>query len=147
MKNSFIFFIRMRCSVFSSAIFPSFLFKKGKVLHPWKSSFFEENIHTSGKILWLRKTLTSVEMFLEYRLWHRCFPVNFAKFLGTPFLQNTSGRLILYIVAKNVFWVHILSLFFPFLCSNHFTCLWKKDLGWHLIRLCFVSSLFIRTNF
>ena len=23
-------------------------------------------------------------------LWHRCFPVNFAKFLKTPFLQNTS---------------------------------------------------------
>ena len=25
------------------------------------------------------------------RLWHRCFPVNFVKFLRTPFLQNTSG--------------------------------------------------------
>ena len=33
--------------------------------------------------------------FLEKRLWHRCFPVNFAKFLRTPFLQNTSGRLLL----------------------------------------------------
>ena len=37
-------------------------------------------------------------------LWHRCFPVNFAKFLRIPFLQNTSGgcfwryhRLISYI--------------------------------------------------
>ena len=28
---------------------------------------------------------------LEKRLWHRRFPVNFAKFLRTPFLQNTSG--------------------------------------------------------
>ena len=28
-------------------------------------------------------------------LWQRCFPVNFAKFLRTPFLQNTSGRLLL----------------------------------------------------
>ena len=28
------------------------------------------------------------------RLWHWCFPVNFAKFLRTP-LQNTSGRLLL----------------------------------------------------
>ena len=28
-------------------------------------------------------------------LWHRCFPVNFAKFLITPFLQNTAGRLLL----------------------------------------------------
>ena len=29
------------------------------------------------------------------RLQHRCFPGNFAKFLRTPFLQNTSGRLLL----------------------------------------------------
>ena len=28
-------------------------------------------------------------------LLHRCFPVNFGKFLRTPFLQNTSGRLLL----------------------------------------------------
>ena len=28
-------------------------------------------------------------------LWHGCFPVNFAKFLRTPFIQNTSGRLLL----------------------------------------------------
>ena len=26
---------------------------------------------------------------------HRCFPVNFAKFLRTPFLQNTTWRLLL----------------------------------------------------
>ena len=29
------------------------------------------------------------------RPWHRCFPVNFAKFLRTHFLQNTSRRLLL----------------------------------------------------
>ena len=28
---------------------------------------------------------------LKVRIWHSCFPVNFAKFLRTPFLQNTSG--------------------------------------------------------
>ena len=32
---------------------------------------------------------------LKKRLWFRCFPVNLAKFLRTPFLQNTSGRLLL----------------------------------------------------
>ena len=32
---------------------------------------------------------------LNKRRWHRCFTVNFAKFLRTPFLQNTSGRLLL----------------------------------------------------
>ena len=28
---------------------------------------------------------------LKKRLWYMCFPVNFAKILRTPFLQNTSG--------------------------------------------------------
>ena len=32
---------------------------------------------------------------LKNRFWHRCFPVSFAKFLRTPFLQNTSGQLLL----------------------------------------------------
>ena len=32
---------------------------------------------------------------LKNRLCHRCFPVNFVKFLRTPFLQNTTGRLLL----------------------------------------------------
>ena len=32
---------------------------------------------------------------LKKRLWLRSFPVNFAKFLRTPFLQTTSGRLLL----------------------------------------------------
>ena len=35
---------------------------------------------------------------------HRCFPVNFAKFLRTPILQNTSGRLLLDInLCQNIF--------------------------------------------
>ena len=29
------------------------------------------------------------------RHWHRCFPVNFPKFLRTPFSQKSSGRLLL----------------------------------------------------
>ena len=29
------------------------------------------------------------------KLWHRCFPANFVKFLGKPFLQNTYGRMLL----------------------------------------------------
>ena len=32
---------------------------------------------------------------LKKRLWHKCFPVTFIKFLRTPILQNTSGRLLL----------------------------------------------------
>ena len=33
--------------------------------------------------------------FIKKRLWHWCFPVNFAKFLRAPVLQNTSRRLLL----------------------------------------------------
>ena len=32
-----------------------------------------------------------IKLTLKKRLWHRCFPVNVAKFLRTSFLQNTSG--------------------------------------------------------
>ena len=32
---------------------------------------------------------------LKKRLWHGCFPVNFAKFLRTPFSQNTSEWLLM----------------------------------------------------
>ena len=36
--------------------------------------------------------------FIKKRLWHRYFPVNFAKFLRTSFLQNTSERLLLNVI-------------------------------------------------
>ena len=35
------------------------------------------------------------ETLLKKSLWHRCFPMNFAKFLRTPFSQNTFGWLLL----------------------------------------------------
>ena len=38
--------------------------------------------------------------FLKKRLWHRCFPGNSAKLLKTPFLQNTSGKLLLFRVNR-----------------------------------------------
>ena len=38
--------------------------------------------------------------WLKKRLWHRCFPINFVKFSRTPILENTSGRLFLYLVSK-----------------------------------------------
>ena len=44
-------------------------------------------------------------LFIKKRLWHGCFPVNVLKFLRTPFLQNTSGRLLLHapILFKNTY--------------------------------------------
>ena len=41
--------------------------------------------------------------FIKKRLWHRCFPVNFAIFLRTCFLQKTSRRLLLASIQARVF--------------------------------------------
>ena len=45
--------------------------------------------------LFLNKVAGLPATLLKQRLWHRWFPLNFAKFLRTPVLQNTSGRLLL----------------------------------------------------
>ena len=37
----------------------------------------------------------SLPTLLKKRLWHRCFPLKFAKFLRPPFLQITSVHLLL----------------------------------------------------
>ena len=70
-----------RCSVIKS-VFRNFAKLPGK--HLCHSLFFNKD---SG----LRP-----ETLLKKRLWHRCYPVNFAKFLRTPFLRNTSRRLLLW---------------------------------------------------
>ena len=43
---------------------------------------------------------------LKKRRWYRCFPVNFVKFPRTPFLQNTSERLLLNVgyLSKSISW-------------------------------------------
>ena len=46
-----------------------------------------------GKHLCQSLSFNKVATLLKERLWHRCFPVNFAKFLRIPFLQKTSGVL------------------------------------------------------
>ena len=46
---------------------------------------FSKILQNSQENAWRLATL------LKKRLWHRCFPVNVAKFLRTRFLQNTSG--------------------------------------------------------
>ena len=58
-------------------------FGKFKGKHLCQSHFF-------NKVASLRPAT-----LLKKRPWHRCFPVNFAKFLRKPFLQNTSRRLLL----------------------------------------------------
>ena len=44
-------------------------------------------------------TCAKVSFLIKKGLWHKCFPVNFVKFLGTTLLRNTSGRLLLFLFA------------------------------------------------
>ena len=86
---------RRRCSV-TKDVYKNFAKFAGK--HVCQSLFF-------NKVAGLRPSI-----LLKKRLWHKCFPVNFAKFLRTLFLQNTSGRLLLIVVMKMIPKISILFL-------------------------------------
>ena len=68
--------ILSRCSV-KKGVFKNFAKFAGK--HMCQSLFF-------NKVAGLR-----LGTLLKKRLWHKCFLVNFAKYLRTPFLQSLSG--------------------------------------------------------
>ena len=71
---------------------------------------------------------------LKRILWHRCFLMNFAKFLRTPFLQNTSGWLFLYYIVYFLRWPYlyakilsnILILLDQLQCANTFGLVWRS---------------------
>ena len=54
-----------------------------------KKGVFRTFTKLTGKHLYRSLFFNKVK---KKRLWHRCFPVNFVKFLRTPFLNNTSGQ-------------------------------------------------------
>ena len=65
------------------SIFPSFVFFYKKIIiSSYRRCFVEEGV------------LRNFAKFTG-KPWHRFFPVYFAKFLRTPFLQNTSRQLLL----------------------------------------------------
>ena len=59
------------------------MFSKGIEREQWHEPPVPESLF--DKVASLRSAT-----LLKKRLWRRCFPVNFAKYLRTPFLQNTS---------------------------------------------------------
>ena len=71
-----------RCSI-KNGVLNNFTKSTGK--HLCQSLFF-------NKVAGLR---SQVATLLKKRLWHRCFPANFAKFFRTLFIQNIFGRLLL----------------------------------------------------
>ena len=102
-----------RCSV-RKGVLRNFVNFTGK--HLWQSLFF-------NKIAGPRPAT-----LLKKRLWHRCVPVNFAKFLRTPFLTEH-----LWVIASKT--VHFQSNYFLFIIFLISLC-YAKDfsekitLGW-----------------
>ena len=45
-------------------------------------------------------SIKSQSNFIEIALWHGCSPVNLQNIFRTPFLKNTSGRLLLILFSK-----------------------------------------------
>ena len=60
-----------------------------------KTSMMEFCSQAATRDILYRVVDFSLQLYDIKRLWHRCFPMNFAKFLRTPFLQISSGRLLL----------------------------------------------------
>ena len=58
-------------------------------------NFANSQENTCARVNFLIKLQAAPATLLKKRLWHRCFRMNFAKFLRTPFSQSTSGRLLL----------------------------------------------------
>ena len=103
----------MNCIImmlFNSSIF-NFLTKNGKVSLPGEAKLMKafkitaflvyKNLGLSN----LGYERNEINYEMDSHLWHRCLLVNFVKFLRTSFLQNTSGRLLLYL------WVSLTAVF------------------------------------
>ena len=91
---------------------------------------------------------------LKKRLWHRCFPVSFGKFLRTPFLQNTPRGLLLVGVnfpnytTKSAFsFGFTCSLFYSvdgiFTLRHFFDVVWK-DVLWTILQFDFRQTFFAK---
>ena len=73
----------------------------------WQNS--QENI--CARDSFLIELQTTPATLLKKRLWHRCFPVNFAKLLRTPFPQTSIFRANISNFRVNVLdWKHLCSL-------------------------------------
>ena len=90
------------------------------------------------------RILFSAATLFKKRLWHRGFPVNFARFLRTTFLRNTSARLFVF---YNSFWLYTSQLYIASnQCCKKRVSSWErrnlsKDLLWRLLRAFYATPL------
>ena len=66
----------------------------------------QENTCASVSFL-IKLQISGLQLYWKKRLWHRWFSVNFTKFLRTPFLQNTSGQLLLHLKCLLMSWLRL----------------------------------------
>ena len=59
--------------------------------------------HLCQSLFFNRTAGLSLQLYIIKKDWHRCFLVNFVKVSKTPFLQNTSGWLLLEFGFKTTF--------------------------------------------
>ena len=62
--------------------------------------------NTCARVSFFKKVACLRAATIKKRFWHRCFPVNFAKCLRTPFLQNISGQLLLHVLKNMLIDLH-----------------------------------------
>ena len=90
-----------------------------------KKVFLEVSQKFTGKHLcqrlFLMKSQTWPATLLKKGLWHKCFPVNFARFLSTPFLQNSPGGCFCKLqINKRKFFPTYSVMHFAFVFSEYF---------------------------
>ena len=84
---------------------------------------------------------------LKKGLWHRCFPMNFAQFLRTPFLQNTSGRLLLSEICRIKFVKHRTLLTWKRLYEKVHWFPYDRKTGFYMISASVMKGLINVKNF
>ena len=89
-NDTYIFLLATQCSQKQSLQDVRKIFAKLTEKHLCQNLYFNSFVPNTPFIYPLRPAT-----LLKKRPWHRCFTMNFAKFLRTPFIQNTSGRLLL----------------------------------------------------
>ena len=84
---------RIRCEIFLSDYFMKLSLMYISLHLIWFHEIHVKHVKRKPKRLREKefKRSLSPATLLKKRLWRRCLPVNFAKFLRIPFLQNTSG--------------------------------------------------------
>ena len=87
-KNEFKYLIRLCCSMYICSLVYRFY-----ILANFRSSR-PEVVYQKGVLRNFTKFLGKHQRqrpatLLKKRLWHRCFPMNFVKFLRTPFFHRT----------------------------------------------------------